>query len=309
MRVFVTGAAGGIGRALLERLAGRVEVVALAFDEREEQCLRRFQPSAVVRGDLRALDDGVVGPALAACDAVVHLAALVHSPAASSADYHEVNVVGTRRLVELYGRSRRAGPRHVVLVSTVAVFGPGREGPYTEVDEPRPHTPYAASKLEAERAVLAAAAGNPALRTTILRPVTVYGVAGDRGNVGRMLRFIGRWHAWPVVGDGANRKGLIHVDDVARAIEASLTDPRALDRVFVVAGGDDPSMTELLAAIRQVLGLRVAAVRVPRAAAALLPPLRKLAETTRYDGSQIRAALGLQPLPLVEGLALMRGRR
>jgi len=82
---------------------------------------------------------------------------------------------------------------------------------------PNPVGPYALSKYNAKlRAIEIARDSGMAL--TILRLATLYG-EGDPGNVGRLLRTLDRGRfLW--IGDGSNRKSLLHKGDAARACMA-----------------------------------------------------------------------------------------
>src|SRR5690606_31976559 len=122
-----------------------------------------------------ALARGVEG-----AEIVFHLAAVTH--ARTEADYVRANAAGTRALVEaVLGAKQR--PRRLVYLSSLAAVGPALDGrPVGRDDPPRPLTAYGRSKLEGERACLAAATDG--LETVALREPAVYG-PGDR----EMLRF------------------------------------------------------------------------------------------------------------------------
>ncbi|MFO7545083.1 MAG: SDR family NAD(P)-dependent oxidoreductase, partial [Trueperaceae bacterium] len=120
--VAVTGASGGIGRALVRALVERGLVVrGLTRSEAGEASLRDLGAEPVI-GDL---DDA--GGASAALDALCREAEVVYHLAAwmggagGSARANAVNVEGTRRVVRA---AEEAGARRVVVASSVAVYGP-----------------------------------------------------------------------------------------------------------------------------------------------------------------------------------------
>lgn len=143
--MLVTGAAGLIGRATLDRLAARgVPANALVLDDPGD-----LQAELVVTGDAR--DPEVVRAALIDADAVIHLAAIptpLNDPAPT------VFAVNTQATFTVLEEAGRAGIRQVALASTICVTGlvfPTRplQAPYVPIDVDMPsqaEDPYALSK-------------------------------------------------------------------------------------------------------------------------------------------------------------------
>ena len=134
---------------------------------------------------LELTDDGSIRATLAcpAPDAVVHLAAIASDREAREDPGRawEVNAAGTARLAEALARRRASGADPLLLVvSTGEVYGLGGPEPRRESDELRPASPYAASKVAAEVAVLEVWR-RTGLRAVIARPVHPYrsGPAAD----------------------------------------------------------------------------------------------------------------------------------
>lgn len=147
-RVFITGAAGQLGRELIEVLGGRGCDLILS------------DAPAVVAGvgveipDLRPVDlrdRGAVANALAEAgpDVVIHAAAFTAVDRCESEPElaREVNVDGTRWVAE---GARAVGAR-VLYISTDYVFDGTKSGPYIETDEPNPRSVYGQTKLGGER--------------------------------------------------------------------------------------------------------------------------------------------------------------
>lgn len=158
MKIVVTGSSGRIGRAIHVRLSRQYTVDG--FDSAPSST------SAWV-GDLA--DGALLARALQGADAVVHTAALhaPHVPHVGAARFRQVNVDGTRRVLEA---ASAAGVGRIVFTSTTALYGsaasPGDTAAW--VDEalpPQPQTIYHHTKLEAEALLREAAAqGGPSVR-------------------------------------------------------------------------------------------------------------------------------------------------
>lgn len=162
--VALTGATGFLGSHVLDALlAGGCQVRVLVRNP------NKLPPGLqkkvhMVEGDL--LNDAALGRLLAGSGTVLHLAGLVRG--ASRRDFHEVNALGTQRLV---AQAERAGHPHLVYVSSLAAAGPSScpEGKSPK-DSPEPISAYGRSKLAGEEAVRAYQ--GPWL---ILRPPAIYG--------------------------------------------------------------------------------------------------------------------------------------
>lgn len=206
--MLVTGATGFLGRAVVRRLSQDWRV----------RCGSR-SGSSVEGGHEHARLDVATGEGLdQACggvDAVIHCAGLAHQfDGGNAAAFDAVNAVGTGRVVATAAKLRV--PR-VIVASSISVYGSG-SGLRDESSLCAPDTPYGRSKLAGEQAA-AAAIGSDAT-VIILRLATLYGPR-DPGNVARLAEAIRRRRFVPI-GDGHNRKSLLHVDDAAEAIAQAL---------------------------------------------------------------------------------------
>lgn len=240
-RVLVTGANGYIGASTVVRLldSGITELHALVRTDASRDALlaRHDDPRLrVLVADLLA--PGLVLPEV---DAVVHLAAL-RQPGPL---LYETNVEGTRRLVTA---ARDAGARRFVHLSSQAVYGTSREPLWSEALAPMPETAYATSKWMSELVVSEAIAGD--MEILILRAARAYGVGPE-------MRWSELPHAFamqatagePLVldADGSKRMDLVHVSDLARAIELALRAevPQGQRTVVNVGGGHPVSLVDL----------------------------------------------------------------
>ena len=173
--IVVTGADGFVGSALVAHFVatGRPFVAAV----RRHPAGAAAKPHHRAVGDLATASEAALDELVAGAAAIVHLAGRAHVLAETAPDpaalYQAANVVATERLA---AAAVRAGVRRFVLASTIKVHGeatmPGR--PFRADDPFAPHDAYARSKVEAERALAAIAAGT-SLEAIVLRLPLVYG--------------------------------------------------------------------------------------------------------------------------------------
>jgi nucleoside-diphosphate-sugar epimerase len=225
-RVLVTGAAGLLGRAVLDRLAERrVAVTALVLDDPGD-----LAAETVVVGD--AGDPAVVRRALAGVDAVVHLAAI---PAPTLGTDVEVFCGNTRATFVVLTEAARAGVVRAVIASSLSVLGlawaPRPQRPtYLPVDGDSPlqvADPYALSK-QADEATAAMVWRRYGMTVTALR-LPFLG-AGER-----LARRAEQLRRSPY-GGAAEFWGYLDTRDAAIACHLGLTvPPPGAHVVFVVA--------------------------------------------------------------------------
>ena len=306
--VLVTGATGAVGPQVVRACqAAGYAVRALSVDVPDVGVL---PPGVDVRvGDV--CDRHTVRTAVAGVEVVVHLAALLHqfdSGADLEAEYERVNVGGTDNVVHA---AIADGVRRVVLLSTIAVYGPSSQRPSDENTPPNPDTAYGRTKLAAERVVLAAERGGRPIGT-VLRSAAAYG-SRVKGNYRRLALAIAR-HRFVPLGPGTNRRTLVHDHDLARAVILACKHPAAAGAVFNVSDGAVHTLAEIVAAIHRAVGRRPPRFRVPlpaaRAAlgvcesaarlAGVRPPvsralLRKYSEDSAVDAALIQRVLGFSP--------------
>jgi UDP-glucose 4-epimerase len=285
--VCVTGASGGLGRALVPRLVARsCGVIGLS----------RHGPAPGAGPFVRYFAEEIATVAweqvLADVSTVFHLAAAVHQcprTPVEEARCFEVNNVATERLASA---CRGAGST-LVYASTVAVLGAAR-------------TAYARSKLLAEEAIRRE--GERGLRFVILRFPLLYGPHG-RGNMERLVRQISRGRYWPIDGPDV-RKSCLYLGDAGDAlVQASDTD-EALGRTFVVAPDQAVTLDEIHRAIYAATGRRQPRPSIPPRAALsaaggldlcaravgrrtrFASQVRTLTESAVFDGWRFAAATG-----------------
>ena len=179
VRVLVTGGAGFIGSHLVEALA-TLGADVVAFDDLSGGTwanLHGFE-ARVTPITASILDEAAIGAAARGCRYVFHQAALGSVPRSveQPALYHEVNVIGSLRVLEA---ARAAGARRVVYAGSSSAYGdPPGDGPdptaKVETMPPLPRSPYAAAKLAAEHQ-MRAWSHSYGLDTAVTRYFNIFG--------------------------------------------------------------------------------------------------------------------------------------
>jgi nucleoside-diphosphate-sugar epimerase len=207
MRIFVTGASGWIGSALVPELidAGH-QVVGLARSEASAAALTSAG-AEVVRGTVDDLD--VLGSAAAASDGVVHLA--FKHDIAFSGDFQGA-AEADRRAVDTFGEALAGSDRPFVLASGVAGLKPGQIS--TERDMPTIDGSPMSVRAATSMAVLALASRG--VRSSVVRLSPTCHGEGDQGFMATLAAIARAKGVSGCIGDGANRWPAVHRLDAAR---------------------------------------------------------------------------------------------
>jgi dihydroflavonol-4-reductase len=246
--LFITGASGFIGSHLAQislRAGHRITVTAAVNNEAERGRLAALQRLGVMPVIARLAERERLADALRGHDVIIHLAAAQHEAEAPESHFHDVNVEGTRTLLEL---AEHCGVRRFVYGSTIGVYGSVAHGELDAESPLAPDNPYGRTKAEAERLVREHASR---IETCIVRISEVYG-PGDMRLL-KLFRAIERGH-YVTIGQGRNEHQLIFVDDVARGLLAAARAARAAGETLVLAGGERLTTDEMASAIGAAVG-------------------------------------------------------
>ncbi|WP_405670168.1 SDR family oxidoreductase [Streptomyces sp. NBC_01530] len=207
MRIFVTGASGWIGSALVPELldAGH-HVVGLARSDASAAALTSAGAEAV-RGTLDDLD--VLGGAAAASDGVIHLA--FKHDIAFTGDFQGA-AEADRRAVDALGDALAGSDRPFVLASGLAGLKPGQVA--TERDTAAPDGSPVTGRAATAMAVLALASRG--VRSSVVRLSPTCHGDGDNGFMATLVAIARAKGVSAHVGDGANRWPAVHRLDAAR---------------------------------------------------------------------------------------------
>lgn len=315
-RAVVSGATGFIGRRLVTALRRQgTEVTVLVRDPGKVEALwtdgevRRYRVDFSLGTDIGAVCEDA--------NTVFHLAGYAHAEDANddtaSALHRTVTVNGTQALLS---EAERAGVQRFVFVSSVKAMGEGSDRCLDENSAVAPTTAYGRAKHEAEELVLETGA-RTGIHVAVLRLPLVYG-SGSNGNLPRMIEAIDQGR-FPPLPENHNKRSMVHVDDVVRALLIAVENPRANGEVYLVTDGRAYSTYEICALIRRALGKSEPKWNVPigvlRAAAGLgdaisgirgrpfffnSVTLNKLIGSAWYSSENVQRDLGFRPTHTLE---------
>jgi NAD dependent epimerase/dehydratase len=294
-RVLVTGAGGFIGSHLAARLVelgARVRAV-VRYNSRNDWGLLEVLPASI-KSNLDVRPGDLTDPfwtlsTAAGCEIIFHLAALIAIPYSYTApqQFLAVNGAGTLNLLEA---ARAHGVERFIHTSTSETYGTAR---YTPMDENHPLTgqsPYAASKIAADKLVESyhLSFGVPA---AIIRPFNTYGPGQSaraviptiisQGLDGEVIR----------LGLTTSRRDLTYVGDTVAGFIRVAEEPAAVGEVVNVGSGTALSIGEVADRIISLLGGNK---RIVPDEARLRPPASEVMELL-CDNRKARALLGWQP--------------
>lgn len=257
-RVLVTGAGGFIGSHLVELLVeAGAEVRGLVhYNSRNDWGnLEKIDPEAlkgveVVLGDVQ--DPFSVRSAVAGCDVVLHLAALIGIPYSYVApqSYVETNVSGTLNVLEA---ARSEGVARMVHTSTSETYGTAQYVPIDEMHPLQGQSPYSASKIGADK-MAESYYRSFGTQVATLRPFNTY---GPRQSLRAVIpTIVAQAAAGDVVrlGSVSPIRDLTYVRDTARAFMAVAASEAAAGKTMNSANGKGISVGDLAALILELMG-------------------------------------------------------
>ena len=282
MKILVTGGGGFLGRKLCEGLVARGHRV-VSFNRGRYPALQALGVEQV-QGDLA--DRAAVIAAARGCTAVFHNAAKAGAWGAY-ADYHRANVLGTDNVI---AACRAHAIDRLVYTSTPSVThrathpvagGTAETVPYGEGLK----APYAATKLIAEKAVLAA--NDARLATIALRPRLIWGVGDNQ----LLPRLVARARAGrlALVGSGNNRVDTTYIDNAAQAhfdaFDHLAVGSACAGRAYFISNGEPWPMQDVVNGLLRAAGAPEVHRHLPFAAAYAAGGLMEAAwRLLRLDG-------------------------
>jgi nucleoside-diphosphate-sugar epimerase len=256
MKILVTGCGGYIGTTLVPYLLKNGHTIRCIdrfyFGEDVISHFSKNEKVEIIKDDIR----NISGTVMKGIDAVVDMASLSNDPSGElNPDLTlSINYKGRVRIAKL---AKESGVKKYVLMSSCSVYG-FRDDIADENSEPNPLTTYAKANLLAEKEILPLNSEN--FRTNALRLATVYGeskrmrfdllVNGMTLNAYQDAKIT-------VMRDGTQRRPLVHVFDVARAINKILSnDEKDIGGEVINIGHEDQNykVIDVAKIVKKVVG-------------------------------------------------------
>lgn len=301
-KILVTGVTGAIAPILVRELVKQNHHVKVLVRSDVKNLLP--PETEIVKGDL--LDEKSLKTAVKDAEWIFHFAAKLHinNPDEKlKAEYEATNVEATKNLIEFSRETREK----FIFAGTINVYGTsdGGETLFDETSVLNPSGIYAETKAAAEKFVLNERGG------VVLRLAAVYGLR-MKGNFPRLAKAIknGRF---VFIGDGTNRRTLIHEEDVAKAAILCAESEKANGEIYNVTDGEIYTLREIVAAISEAFNKNPPKIKLP---ISLIKPavgigedllklvgkrldlrnmLDKINEDMAVSGAKIRRDLGFVP--------------
>ncbi len=292
MKILLTGASGFLGKIIQETLKSENEIISLGKSS----------------GNQIQADISKEVPLLPKVEMIVHAAGKAHVIPKSheeKSEFFKVNEQGTANLLK--GITHL--PKSFVFISTVAVYG-AEEGSQIEEDASLlGNTPYALSKINAEK-ILRSWGELHGVNVLIIRIPLVVGI-NPPGNLGAILKAIRSGYYFRL-GEGEARKSMVLAEDLAKAI------PYWADYsgTYNLTDGIDPALAELDSYLAYQSGKKVKSLplapfkwvakigdRIPGFPLTTYR-LEKLGQSLTFSDQKARKELGWNPRPVIGNFKL-----
>lgn len=249
MKVLVTGGTGFTGKALVRRLLDENhQVVALDYQEGLKTDELRQWGAEVVIGTVT--DREVVKRVMKGVDVVHHLAAAFRELNVPNSYYEDVNVGGTRIVLE---EAHTQKVKKFIYMSTCGVHGNIDNPPGGEDAPIQPADYYQQTKYDAEPLVQKYYAKG--LKTVILRPAAIYG-PGDPERFFMIFKRVKKG-MFPMFGNGKTYYHPLYIDNLIDACMLSMEEGKGDGEAYLIADEDYLEIKDLVVRTAQALNVEV----------------------------------------------------
>lgn len=308
MNILVTGATGFIGSHLVEALVSKGHnVYGLVHNKEKAEFLENLGAKAVY-GDL--LDKNSLRLAVKDANAVFHLGAVLHATTKDKKTFYEVNVIGTKNLIEACSE---LGVKKFVHCSSVGVHGIIKNPPANESYSCKPTTDYDKSKYEAEKLVHSFMQ-NTKMNIVIVRPAAiVYGPRDFSAMYGLFKAIQNK--KFMIIGNGKNVIHTIYVKNLVNGMILAFENNNANGQTYILADETQTTIDDIRNVIAKTLKVKSNKMKLPKLLANLAafvfevltrfinfdPPLTFsrvsfLTSNRAYDISKAKKELGFKSL-------------
>lgn len=305
--ISLIGGSGFVGTRLINELGAERSI---NIDKRHSVVYNKLTTIQDIR------HDGIADAFADETDSVILLAAEHRDDVSPVSLYYDVNVQGTKNVLDAMDRKNI---RSIVFTSSVAVYGLNKEDP----DEKYPEDPfndYGKSKWQAEEVLKEWYNKDPEDRSlSIIRPTVIFGEA-NRGNVYNLLCQIASGK-FLMIGQGDNLKSMAYIGNIVAFIKYLIENDRPGYRVYNYVDKPDFNMNTLVCKVRQNLGQKGPLIRIPEWLGMLggygfdafakisgkkLPissvRVKKFCATTQFSAEKLNNTGFKRPFTLEEGL-------
>ena len=249
MKNLVIGGSGFIGSRLLSQIDRE------SFINLDKNKSLSYNEITTI-GNITSLNE--IESSFANVDAVILLAAEHRDDVLPTSLYYDVNVQGTKNVLESMDK---AGVKNLIFTSSVAIYGLNKENP-DEIHLKDPFNHYGKSKWQAEKVIKEWYENDPKGKSiTIIRPTVIFGER-NRGNVFNLLKQISS-KKFVMIGNGQNKKSMAYVGNVVALIKDRLDKVESGCHIFNYADKPDFSMTELVSVIENKMNISVPKLKIP----------------------------------------------
>lgn len=293
MNLLFTGASGFLGCHIYSLLKEKYEISTVGLTPQDDYQVNIAQQIPVL--DVQY-------------DVILHAAGKAHSVPKTEAErqvFFDVNLQGTKNLCTALENS--GVPKAFIFISTVAVYGCDSGENITEEHPLNGISPYALSKMQAEKYLEGWCAMHN-VKLSIIRPSLIAGT-NPPGNLGAMIEGIKRGK-YLSIGGGKARKSVLMVQDIANLI------PLLAEKggIYNVCDSYQPTFRELEAVICKQLNKKMPGVipywlanglaRIGDALGGKAPinslKLRKITESLTFSNEKAIRELGWKPMNVLE---------
>ncbi len=287
-RTLITGGTGLIGYHLAAALRARGKELRLMHRQHVRPALFLGWDAECVEGDLSQPHS--LAEAVAGCDYVYHLAACVSASLGDAESMRQINVEGTKALVQA---AAKAGVKRFINVSSIAAMGVNPSTPATEF-EPYNHAPglpYNETKRDAEHAAHEYK-GN--MEVISVRPSLVVGPGPfRRGTIAKLIR-LALSIGLPVAPVGG--VNVVDVEDVVTVLIASMRQGKDGDRFL--ATGHNVKTRQLMTTICDLVSKPKPLMSIPRAVTERAGTVLKWWSALQLPGQPPAQALSMSGMPM-----------
>ncbi len=310
MKILLIGASGFVGTRLIEITKEQFTLKNIDKQQSEKY------PEITTICDVCNQSD--LNKELVGQETIVLLAAVHRDDVSPTSLYYDVNVQGTKNVLEAMDKN---GVKNIIFTSSVAIYGLNKINP-NENHAADPFNHYGKSKWQAEEILREWHLKDPQNRSlTIIRPTVIFG-ENNRGNVYNLLKQIASGR-FLMVGKGNNKKSMAYIGNITAFIKYKLEDIKPGYQVYNYADKPDFSMNELVSQVEKSLDKHIPATHFPYWLGMLggygfdvlsfitgkkfsvnSIRVKKFCATTQFDSSKVQASGFKPPFTLGEGLHL-----